>query len=88
MLPELWGEPRVDMLLPSLWAFPPYVLFTILLGGGQEELGWRGYILIPGSTPRGVVGNLVLGVIWACWHFAAIFYPGIDQTFMPFAGFC
>jgi len=44
-LPELWGEPRLEMLLPSVWVFLPYVLIMIFLGGGQEELGWRGYIL-------------------------------------------
>jgi len=88
MLPELWGEPRVEMLLPSVWMFPPWVLFVILLGGGQEELGWRGYILDPLEARLGPwLGNLVLGVIWAFWHLPLYFIPGTGQTFMPFAGF-
>ncbi|MCC6189158.1 MAG: CPBP family intramembrane metalloprotease [Anaerolineales bacterium] len=87
-LPELWGEPRLAMLLPSGWVFPPYVLIMILLGGGQEELGWRGYILDPLEARLGAwLGNLVLGVIWACWHLPLFFMPGMSQTFMPFAGF-
>lgn len=88
ILPELWGEPRLEMLLPSVWIFLPYVVFMILLGGGQEELGWRGYILDPLEARLGAwVGNLVLGVVWAVWHLPLFFIQGTSQTFMPFAGF-
>jgi membrane protease YdiL (CAAX protease family) len=88
ILPELWGEPRLNMLLPSVWVFPPYVLIMILLGGGQEELGWRGYILDPMEERLGPwLGNLVLGVVWAVWHLPLFIIPGTSQTFMPFAGF-
>lgn len=88
ILPELWGEPRLEMLLPSVWLFLPYVLIMILLGGGQEELGWRGYILDPIEARLGAwLGNLVLGVIWAVWHLPLFFIQGTSQTFMPFAGF-
>jgi uncharacterized protein len=41
-LPELWGAPRLKMLLPAVWTFAPYLLLMIFLCGGQEELGWRG----------------------------------------------
>jgi hypothetical protein len=88
ILPELWGEPRLKMLLPSVWVFPPYILIMIFLGGGQEELGWRGYILDPIEAWLGPwLGNLVLGVVWAFWHLPLFFIPGTSQTFMPFAGF-
>lgn len=88
ILPELWGAPRLEMLLPSVWVFPPYVLLMILLGGGQEELGWRGYILDPMEARLGPwLGNLVLGVVWACWHLPLFLITGTSQTFVPFAGF-
>lgn len=88
ILPELWGAPRLEMLLPSGWVFPPYVLLMILLGGGQEELGWRGYIVDPMEARLGPwLGNLVLGVVWAFWHLPLFFIPGTSQMYMPFAGF-
>ena len=77
VLPELWGEPRLKMLLPSVWVFLPYLLVMIFLGGGQEELGWRGYILDPLEERLGPwLGSLVLGVIWAVWHVAAVPHTG------------
>jgi membrane protease YdiL (CAAX protease family) len=88
ILPELWGEPRLKMLLPSVWVFLPYVLIMTFLGGGQEELGWRGYILDPMEERLGPwLGNLVLGVIWTCWHIPVFFIPGTSQTVMPFLAF-
>jgi len=82
VLPELWGEPRLEMLLPSVWAFLPYLLLMIFLGGGQEELGWRGYILDPLEERLGPwLGNLVLGVVWAVWHVPLFLIPGTSQIF-------
>jgi hypothetical protein len=60
----------------------------IFLGGGQEELGWRGYILDPMEERLGPwLGNLVLGVVWAVWHVPLFFIPGTTQIFVPFLGF-
>jgi len=88
VLPELWGEPRLNMLLPSLWVFPPYLLLMIFLGGGQEELGWRGYILDPLEERLGPwLGNTVLGMVWAVWHLPLFFIPGTTQVFVPFVAF-
>lgn len=87
-LPELWGEARLGTLLPSPWALPVYFLAMVFLGGGQEELGWRGYILDPIEARLGPwLGNLVLGVVWAAWHLPLFFIPGTTQAFMSFPGF-
>ena len=60
----------------------------IFFGGGQEELGWRGYILDPLEERLGPwLGNLVLAVVWAVWHVPLFFIPGTSQIFVPFAGF-
>lgn len=88
ILPELWGEPRLTMLLPSAWVFLPFLLMMIFIGGGQEELGWRGYILDPLEERLGPwLGNLVLGTVWAVWHLPLFFVQGATQRFVPFLGF-
>jgi uncharacterized protein len=87
-LPELWGEPRLATLLPSLWVFPLYLLYMIFVGGGLEELGWRGYIMDRMEDRLGPwLGNLVLGVTWAVWHLPLFFIPGTSQGYMNFWGF-
>lgn len=87
-LPELWGEPRINMLLPSIWVFPLFLLYAIVVGGGLEELGWRGYIMDKMEDRLGPwLGNLVLGVIWAVWHLPLFFIPGTTQSHMNFLAF-
>ncbi len=77
MLPELWGEPRAEMLLPSVWIFPPYVLLMMSIGRRAGRTGVaRLYLGPPGSTPRGVVGEPGAGSDLGLLAFAAIFYPG------------
>ena len=90
ILPELWGYPRLKMILPSLWAFPLYLLIMIFFGGGQEELGWRGYILDRMEEHLGPwLANLLLGMIWAAWHLPLwfIIIPGFTESYINFAGF-
>ena len=86
--PELFGEKRLSMLLPSIWIFIPCLLFMIFLGGGQEEFGWRGYALPILENKFGIwFANIILGIIWAFWHIPLWFITGTSQTYMNFGGF-
>jgi membrane protease YdiL (CAAX protease family) len=88
ILPELWGETRLPMLLPNIFVFPVYLLLMIFLGGGQEEIGWRGYILPYLENKFGFVfGSLILGIVWAIWHLPLWFIPGTSQGYMSFFAF-
>ena len=66
LLAVLGVDLTVAELPPRVAAFLPTVLFMALLGGGQEELGWRGF-----APPRlegrryPSVAALALGVFWA-----------------------
>ena len=86
--PELFGEERLPMLLPSVWLFVPYLLIMILLGGGQEEFGWRGYALPILESKFGIwFANIILGIIHAFWHVPLWFITGSSQSYMNFGGF-
>jgi len=88
VLPELFGEERLQMILPSVWLFVPYLLIMILLGGGQEEFGWRGYALPLLEARSGIwLANIILGIIHAFWHLPLWFIKGTSQSYMNFGGF-
>jgi membrane protease YdiL (CAAX protease family) len=88
IFPELLGYERLPMLLPSVWLFIPYLLVMILLGGGQEEFGWRGYALPFLENKFGIwFANIILGIIHAFWHLPLWFIIGTSQTYMNFGGF-
>lgn len=87
-IPELYGEPRLPSLLPSIWVFIPCLVFMIFVGGGQEEFGWRGYALPVLEKKFGIwSANIILGVIWALWHIPTWFITGTTQSHMNFGGF-
>jgi uncharacterized protein len=70
-----FGEP-VDMALldEKVVAFAGTLLFVALLGGGQEEFGWRG-LALPRLQERlsPVRATLMLGTLWALWHLPLLF---------------
>jgi membrane protease YdiL (CAAX protease family) len=83
IIPELFGYPRLKTYLPNIYVFPLYWLFNIFFAGGQEEIGWRGYILPKLENKFGyLIGSLILGVIWACWHIPFWFIPGTTQSYV------
>ena len=88
IIPEFFGYNRISTYLPTIYVFPAYLLLMIFLGGGQEEIGWRGYILPFLEEKFGlIIGSLILGIVWAIWHLPLWFIPGSSQVFLNFFAF-
>lgn len=53
----------------------------LLLGGGLEEAGWRGYLLPCFYRKHGIViSSIIVSIIWVLWHLPYFLIPGSMQT--------
>ena len=61
----------------------------MILGGGLEELGWRG--VAQPEMERGInrpAAAVLVGLIWSLWHLPLFYLPGVGKfgtSFFPFA---
>jgi membrane protease YdiL (CAAX protease family) len=77
-----------NLPVPTVIAVIPYFLAMLVVGGGQEEFGWRGYAQEPLQQKFGVFGgSVLLGFVWGVWHLPLWFMPGDghgDYSFLAF----
>ena len=73
----------LDAINP-LWVYPIAVVIVFLIGGGQEELGWRAFAL-PALQERytAATASLGVGIVWALWHLPLFLIPGSPQQELP-----
>lgn len=73
-----------------LW-YPLLLLLEIFTSALGEEPGWRGFALPRLQTRYGaLVGTLVLGVLWGCWHlplFLSTTWTGGSVSWLDVGGF-
>ena len=67
---------------------PLLALMTIFVGGGNEELGWRG-LLQPELEKKMSFfhATLLTGSLWMLWHLPLWWIPGSSQQMVPFLFF-
>jgi membrane protease YdiL (CAAX protease family) len=65
---------RVPLPLPQFLLLPALALFVgFIIGALGEELGWSGYAIDPLQERFGALrASLLIGVVWAVWHFIAL----------------
>lgn len=72
---------------PIVLAIPTFILMLVI-GGEQEEFGWRGYAQEPLQEKIGVIpASLVIGVIWGIWHLPLWFMAGDLHSAYSFLAF-
>jgi membrane protease YdiL (CAAX protease family) len=78
------GRFATDRLPQVAAMYPVMVLITSLLGGGQEEFGWRGFA-VPALQDRydALTTSVIIGLCWAGWHLPAFAFeiPGYTTSF-------
>ncbi|MFC7095710.1 CPBP family intramembrane glutamic endopeptidase [Halobaculum marinum] len=62
------------------------IVLGTFLGGGQEELGWRGFAQ-PELQARygGLTAAVIVGVFWGLWHLPQFVFPGGMRADWPLA---
>lgn len=74
-------DSAIESVEKDPWFFYPLVLlFMIVIGGGMEEPGWRGFAqprLLAKFSP--FTTSIILGIIWTYWHTPLMFVPGSSQ---------
>lgn len=63
-------------------------VMTLLLGGGQEEPGWRGWLLprLQSGGTNPLAASLFVGTAWAVWHLPLyLIGPYADLSFALYA---
>lgn len=74
-------------IAPIVLAIPTFILMLVI-GGGQEEFGWRGYAQESLQEKIGVIpASLVIGVIWGIWHLPLWFMAGDLHSAYSFLAF-
>jgi membrane protease YdiL (CAAX protease family) len=84
-LPPLGGAEQTIMQPAALMLF---IGANIIGGPLGEELGWRGFALdLLQNKWNALIASLILGIIWAAWHFPLFFIKGTPQQGMGFGTF-
>jgi len=92
IIPEYIGENKIQMSFSNIYTLPLFsivlLIYSTFLNGGNEEIGWRGYILPYLEKKYGfIIGSLILGIIWSIWHIPMWFIHGMNHMYMNFLAF-
>ncbi len=84
---QLFFKESVQPLTIQPWYMIFPLFLQMIIGGGLEELGWRGILVHHFQNKNCILVPLVIGVIWACWHIPLFFIQGVSQYHMAFLPF-
>jgi hypothetical protein len=77
-----------EITISPLLLVIPYFILMLVLGGGQEEFGWRGFAQDLLNDRYGVlIGSAFLGLMWGLWHAPLWIMPGEGHENYSFIAF-
>ena len=77
-----------EISIPIYILIVPYMIMMFLVGGGQEEFGWRGYAQDPLQDRYGIIiGSLILGLLWGLWHSPLWLIQNEGHSYYPLIAF-
>ena len=85
LLADLLGGPiDFEAFSPALTMLAFGVVLGTFIGGGQEEIGWRGFAQ-PELQQRysGLTTAIIIGVAWGAWHLPLFFDPFAPHAQWP-----
>lgn len=79
----VWFAFGIQEPISILYMFINLPLYII--GGGFEEIGWRGYLQPKLENMTNYLTSvLIVGVVWSVWHLPLWFIAGTVQSALPF----
>ena len=82
----VWIAFGIQEPISILYMFLNLPLFII--GGGFEEIGWRGFLQPKLEKATGYLASvLIVGVIWSIWHLPLWLISGTVQSALPFIAY-
>lgn len=82
----VWLAFGIQEPISILYMFLNLPLFII--GGGLEEIGWRGFLQPKLEKVTGYLASvLIVGVIWSIWHLPLWLISGTVQSALPFTSY-
>jgi membrane protease YdiL (CAAX protease family) len=82
----VWLAFGIQEPISIIYMFLNLPLFII--GGGFEEIGWRGFLQPKLEKVTGYLASvLIVGVIWSIWHLPLWLISGTVQSALPFTAY-
>ncbi|KAB1187605.1 MULTISPECIES: CPBP family intramembrane glutamic endopeptidase [Haloferax] len=74
----------LDLGVMFYLTLPAFIVFEAIVGGGKEELGWRGFALPRLQARYGALqSGVFIGVLWALWHLPMFFTASAPHGTWP-----
>lgn len=77
--------PESDLIKNPFMVFPLLILFFLIGGGLNEEIGWRNYVLENYQKRHNALkSSIILAFYWILWHLPLFLMSSTNQATIPY----